>query len=157
TFGDAYAQIEQLGVATGHAAAARRLVARVRGRIAALVASAPPRPTTPLSVYHELSPDHFSATSSTFIGTVYRLFGLRAIADAAPNANAGFPQLSDEFIVAADPDLIVLADTTCCGQAARTVAARPGWEHIAAVEHGAIVQVDDALAARWGPRLVDFV
>jgi iron complex transport system substrate-binding protein len=156
TFGQAYAQIEQLGAATGHRAAAVRLVRRIRTRIAALVASAPRR-TPPLSVYHELSPDHYSATSSTFIGTVYHLFGLRDIADAAPGGTSGYPQLSDEYIVAADPDLIVLADTTCCGQSAKSVAARPGWEHVTAVERGAIVQVDDALAARWGPRIVDFV
>jgi iron complex transport system substrate-binding protein len=156
SFGDAYAQIKELGLATGHGPAAARLVTRMRGRIAHLAASLP-SPTRPLSVYHEISPDHFSASSSTFIGSAYRLFGLRNIADQADAAGSHFPQLSDEYIIAADPDLIVLADTTCCAQSAKTVSARPGWENIAAVRRGAIVQVDDALAARWGPRIVDFV
>jgi iron complex transport system substrate-binding protein len=152
----AYAQIRQLGVATGHRAAAAKLAAKLRKRIAALVASVPTR-AKGLSVYHELSPDHYSATSSTFIGSIYRLFGLKDIADRAEGAGNGYPQLSDEYIVAANPDLIVLADTTCCGQSAKTVAARPGWGTITAVKRGAIVPVDDSVAARWGPRITSFV
>jgi iron complex transport system substrate-binding protein len=155
TFATAYGQIRQLGLATGHASAAARLVARIRARIGSLLASVP-LPEKPVSVYHELSPDHYSATSSTFIGTVYRLFGLHDIADEASGSGSGYPRLSSEYIVSANPDLIVLADTTCCDQNLKTVAARPGWQNIAAVRLGRIVQVDDALAARWGPRIVDF-
>jgi iron complex transport system substrate-binding protein len=149
----AYAQIRQLGVATGRRGAAGALVAKLRKRIASLLASVPKR-TRGRSVYHEISPDHYSATSSTFIGSIYRLFGLQNIAD---RAGSGYPQLSDEYIVAANPDLIVLADTTCCGQSAKTVAARPGWGSIEAVKRGAIVPVDDSIAARWGPRITTFV
>jgi iron complex transport system substrate-binding protein len=151
----AYAQIRQLGVVTGHRSAAAVLVAKLRKRIASLLASVPKR-VKGRSVYHEISPDHYSATSSTFIGSIYRLFGLRNIADAA-GSGSGYPQLSDEYIVAANPELIVLADTTCCGQSAKTVAARPGWGSIEAVKRGAIVPVDDSIAARWGPRITTFV
>lgn len=156
TLADAYAQIKRLGLATGHAGKASALVAGMKKRIAALVASAP-RPEEPLAVYHEISPDHYSATSKTFIGTIYRLFGLRNVADEADKTGSGFPQLSAEYIVAANPDLIVLADTRCCGQNERTVAKRPGWNEIAAVKQGTIVLIDDSLAARWGPRVVSFV
>ena len=152
----AYAQIRQLGVATGHRGAAAKLVARLRKRIGSLLASVPRR-TRGRSVYHEISPDHYSATSSTFIGSIYRLFGLRDIADKAGGSAPDYPQLSDEYILAANPDLIVLADTTCCGQSAKTVAARPGWGSIEAVKRGAIVPVDDSIAARWGPRITAFV
>ena len=57
-------------------------------------------------------------TSSTFIGQVYSLFGLHNIADPADSDgnSYGYPQLSDEYIVDADPDVIFLADTLCCGQ-----------------------------------------
>jgi iron complex transport system substrate-binding protein len=155
-FAGAYGQIVGLGRATGHARTASVLVARMRARIAALVASVPAR-AEGRSVYHEISPDRFSATSGTFIGGIYRLFGLRNIADRAGGGGSGFPQLSSEYVVAADPDLIVLADTTCCAQSAATVAARPGWTQIAAVKRGAIMRLDDAIAARWGPRIVNFV
>jgi iron complex transport system substrate-binding protein len=107
-------------------------------------------------VYHELTPDFFSATSKTFVGRLYALLGLRNIADAADASGTGYPQLSSEYIVSTSPDLIVLADSICCGQKASTVAARPGWDRIAAVRSGSIVRIHDSIASRWGPRLVDF-
>jgi iron complex transport system substrate-binding protein len=109
-----------------------------------------------LSVYHELTPDLYSATSRTFVGQVYRALGLRNIADAADSTGSGYPQLSAEYVVAANPDVIVLADTVCCGQSPATVAQRPGWSRISAVRTGSIVRMDDSIASRWGPRLVNF-
>jgi cobalamin transport system substrate-binding protein len=151
----AYRQIDQLGMLTGNREPARTLVARMKTRIGEVVASAKPRRS--LSVYHELGPDFYSATSSTFAGRVYRLFGLSNIADAADTTSSGYPQLSPEYIVSRNPDLIVLADSVCCGQTRDTVAARPGWSRIAAVRTGSIVRIDDSIASRWGPRIVNFV
>jgi iron complex transport system substrate-binding protein len=151
-----YRQIEELGRATGHRRDAARVVAGMKRRIAALVQSAHV-PGRTLSVYHELSPDGYSATSKTFIGRVYGLFGLRNIADKADSTGSGYPQLSAEYIVSANPDLIVLADTKCCEQTAASVEKRPGWGQIQAVRSGAVVEVDDSIASRWGPRIVDFV
>jgi iron complex transport system substrate-binding protein len=155
TFKDVYAQMLKLGRVTGHVAEATALVKRMTTRIAALVRSAPKKA---LSVYNELSPDYYSATSASIIGDVLRLFGLRNIADAAPGAGStGAVQLSAEFIVSTSPDLIVLADTRCCGQSREKVGERPGWNTIAAVKKGAIAVIDDSIASRWGPRLVNFV
>lgn len=153
--GQAYGQIVQLGKLTGHVAKAKALVGSMRAKIARIVAAAPHDPS--LSVYHELEPDLYSATSHTFIGKIYALFGLKNIADAADKTGSGYPQLSNEYIVAADPSLIVLADTVCCGQTPQTVAARPGWSTISAVRHHAIVRINDSIASRWGPRVVNFV
>jgi iron complex transport system substrate-binding protein len=154
TLAGAYLEIQQLGVATGRRQAARALVTKMRAQIKTIVASVPKRS---LSVYHELSPDYFSATSSTFIGQVYKLFGLRNIADAADKSGNGYPQLSGEYIVSANPDLIVLADTKCCSQSQSTVAGRAGWSTITAVQHGGVVAADDDIASRWGPRIVNFI
>ena len=151
---DAYGQLDQLGKLTGHETEARALVARMKARIAVLVRSAPHKP---LTVYDELSPDFYSATSKTFVGQVLGLFGLKNIADVADSSGSGYPQLSGEYIVGADPDLIVLMDTRCCGQSAATVAARPGWSLLTAVKRHAIVRLDDSIASRWGPRVVSFV
>jgi iron complex transport system substrate-binding protein len=107
-------------------------------------------------VYHELDPSFFSATSNTFVGRVYSLFGLKNVADAAPGGS-DYPQLSPEFIVSSNPDLVVLADSVCCGQNADTVASRPGWSGIKAVRNRSILRIDDSIASRWGPRLVNFV
>jgi iron complex transport system substrate-binding protein len=155
SFAEAYRQIRQLGLVTGHAPEAGRLVARMKTRIAGIVERA--RPTgTRLSVFHELDPDLFSATSKTFVGRVYAALGMRNIADAADSTGSGYPQLSAEYVVSASPDVIVLADGVCCGQRPATVAARPGWDRISAVRTGSIVRIDDSIASRWGPRLVNF-
>ena len=152
----AYEQMETLGRATGHADEAAAVVEDMRSRIEELAASAESE-AHGLTVYHEISPDFFSATSQTFIGSVYELIGLRNIADEAGGGAPDFPQLSAEYILDADPDVIVLADTTCCGQTAEKAAARPGWDTLSAIQEGNVVPVDDDLAARWGPRTVDFV
>ena len=152
TISGAYAQIRELGASTGHQQQAKALVARMQQRIKAAVASAPHEN---LKVFHELSPDLYSAKSGTFIGRVYTLFGLKNIADEAPGTD--YPQLSSEYVVAANPDVIVLADSRCCGQSRATVSARPGWSNVAAVKTGTIVRVDDSIASRWGPRVVDYV
>jgi iron complex transport system substrate-binding protein len=151
---DAYAEIRQLGSFTGHRKDADKLVARMRKTIAKTVRSVPKRN---VAVYHELDPTYFSATSKTFIGRIYKLFGLRNIADAADSAGNGYPQLSAEYIVSANPGLIVLADGRCCGQSAASVASRPGWSGIAAVRTHSVVAIDDSVASRWGPRVVAFV
>jgi iron complex transport system substrate-binding protein len=151
---EAYAEIRQLGAITGHKKNAAALVKRMQKAIAKAVKSVPKRR---LSVYHELEPDLYSASSRTFIGKIYKLFGLRNIADPADSAGTGYPQLSAEYIVSANPDVIVLADTRCCGATAASVAKRPGWSGIAAVRTGSVVGVDDSVASRWGPRIVDFV
>jgi len=151
----AYAQITALGTVTGHKAEAATVVATMKRKLARVVASAP-KPARGLTVYHELTPDLYSATSQTFIGRIYALFGLKNIADAADSTASGYPQLSNEYVVAQSPALIVLADVKCCGQSASTVSSRPGWSNVAAVKKHAIVRADDSLASRWGPRIVDF-
>jgi iron complex transport system substrate-binding protein len=156
TLDGAYAEIRQLGAVTGHARQAAAVVAGMKRKIADLVRTGARR-ARGLSVFHELEPDLYSATSKTFIGRVYTLFGLKNIADAADSSGTGYPQLSAEYVVSQSPDVVVLADIRCCGQSPKTVAARPGWGSVSAVRTGTIVRIDDSIASRWGPRIVDFV
>ncbi len=151
----AYAQVEQLGAATGHRAQGVRMADSMRSQVATVVSSVP-KPKRVQTVYHELDQTFFSAGSHTFIGQLYSLLGLRNIADKAPGTTA-YPQLSSEYIIASNPDLIVLADTVCCGQSNATVAKRPGWSHLAAVKNHAVLAVNDSIASEWGPRIVLFL
>jgi iron complex transport system substrate-binding protein len=155
TIAEAYDEIRQLGAATGHTAGATTVVRGMQRKLTALIRSVP-KSRRHLRVFHELSPDFYSATSATFIGRVYKLFGFANIADAADSTHTGFPQLSAEYVVSANPQLVVLADSVCCGTTAANVATRPGWSQIAAVKQHRVVAVDDSIASRWGPRLVDF-
>lgn len=153
---DTYSQLEQLGIATGHVAEAGEQVAAIQSRIDEIVATVGEFDEPP-TYYHELDQTYFTATSDTFIGQVYELAGLENIADKADKAGSGYPQLSAEYIVEADPDLIFLADSECCNQTPEKVARRPGWDQISAVQNNAIFDVGDDISSRWGPRVVDFL
>jgi iron complex transport system substrate-binding protein len=154
TLNDTYTQIQGLGVDTGHTAAATNLVTSMRTQIADLQAQAHPK-APGMTYYYELDQTFYTVTSQTFVGQLFTMAGVHNIADSAPDAAGGYPQLSSEAIVHDNPDLIFLADTLCCGQSAATVKARPGWSSIRAVQTGQIVGLNDDIASRWGPRVVD--
>ena len=151
----AYDEIRQLGSATGNVPQATKVVSGMEKAMTKILRSVP-KAQRHQTVYHELDPTYYSATSSTFIGRIYKLFGFKNIADAADTTHSGYPQLSAEYIVASSPDIVVLADSVCCAQTAASVAARPGWSGISAVKHHRVIAVNDSVASRWGPRIVDF-
>lgn len=149
-----YRELRLVGRATGHSGGAARTVARMKKQIRGIVAHAPEKRR---SYYYELDNTYYTATSKTFIGNVFHLFGMRNIADPADKQHSGYPKLSAEYVVKSDPDMIFLADGSCCGQTPAKVAHRPGWSHLRAVTHHNVVPVNDDLASRWGPRTVQLV
>jgi len=155
---DSYAEIDQIGTLTGHAAAAVALTGRMRAQIAATVQSVPER-ARPLTYYYELDPTFYTVTSKTFIGSIFAQLGMVNVADPADpsGAKGGYPQLSQETLIKANPDMIFLADSKCCKQSAGTVAKRTGWSGVGAVKNGRVVALDDDVASRWGPRVVELV
>jgi iron complex transport system substrate-binding protein len=160
TLAAAYAQITQLGRATGHAAQAAQLVTSMKSQIAATVQQAGSSHPD-LTYYWELSANpYYSAASSTFIGQIVALFGLRNIADAADKASdGGYPELSEEYIVKAQPAIIFLADNQPLdgGQTVAIVSHRAGWSVIPAVRDHEVIGLNDDVASRWGPRLPQLV
>jgi iron complex transport system substrate-binding protein len=135
-------------------AEAAELVLQMQTDIAAAVATIA-APAAPLTYFHELDNTYFTVTSNTFIGQVYSLFGMRNIADTA-EGGTDYPQLSAEFIISQNPDMIFLGDADY-GETVDTVTARPGWDVITAVANGAIVPVSADITSRWGPRVVEFI
>src|SRR4051812_14581306 len=156
TLDDVYAQMEQLGQATGHADEAATQVSDLKSKIQA-VGDQVGDAGKGMTYYYELDDTYYSVTSDTFIGAVLAELGLKNIADQAKGASSGYPQLSAEYIVQADPDLVLLADTKCCGQDAEKVAKRAGWSDLTAVHNGGVVELDDDVASRWGPRIADLL
>ena len=151
TVAGVYAQIKSLGRLTGHLERARTVASSMKRQLRSIVRSVP-KSRRHLRLYDELDSTYYSATSATFIGSVYKLFGFRNIADAADTQHTGYPQLSAEYILQADPQIIVLAD----GQTPADLSARPGWSTVSAVQHGRVVAVNEDVASRWGPRIVQF-
>jgi iron complex transport system substrate-binding protein len=156
TIDDTYRELTELGALTGHPAEAAAEVQQMKDQITKIVATVPKR-ATPLTYYYELDPTFYSVTSKTFVGSLLAQLGLTNIADAADTKGTGYPQLSAEAIIKANPDMIFLADTKCCGQSAETVGKRAGWANITAVTKQQVVGLDDDIASRWGPRVVDLL
>jgi iron complex transport system substrate-binding protein len=158
TLDDSYKQITEIGALTGHRTEAADTVERMKDDIAKLVADTK-KPASKPTYYYELDPTFYSVTSKTFVGSLFAMFGLENIADKADadGSKGGYPQLSGEALIAADPDLVFLADTKCCQQSLDTVKARPGWAGVTAVKTGQVIGLDDDIASRWGPRAVDLV
>ncbi|MGF1596422.1 MAG: ABC transporter substrate-binding protein [Acidimicrobiales bacterium] len=147
-----YDEIAALGIATGRVDETAALVSELRAEMEAALADAP---AVTARVYHELDETFFTASSNSFIGAVYEAMGAENIADEADVDGSGFPQLTEEYIVEADPQVIVITDQV--SYTADDVAARPGWDQISAVENGNVVVVEADIASRWGPRLPQFV
>jgi iron complex transport system substrate-binding protein len=155
-----YSEFTELGAVTGHAAQAQAEDQKIRSDLAEIVASMP-KHKAPLTYYYELGSDpYYSVTSSTFIGGLLSMLGMKSIADAATGAAAsgGYPELSPEFILKANPDYILLSDTgSNGGQDAATVAARPGWSALTAVRDNHVIVLNADIASRWGPRVVELL
>ncbi len=151
TLDQAYAQITELGKATGHDKEAAATVASMKAGINASLQKVK-KPAVSVKVYHELDDTLYSVSSKSFIGALYTLVGLTNIADAADKDGTGYPQLNAEYVISQNPELVFLADTKCCGQNAKTVAARPGWGGLKAVKAAGVIELDDDIASRWGPR-----
>lgn len=156
TVDDAFGQWEQVGAATGHISESSVLVAETMADIESAFASLPDG-TEALSYYYELDPTFYSVTSATFIGQLIGPAGMTNIADTNDPDGFGYPQLTAEYIIDEDPSLVLLADTKCCGATAGTVVERPGWDTLTAVMSGSVVELDDDIASRWGPRIADLV
>jgi iron complex transport system substrate-binding protein len=154
TLQDVYAENTLLARVTDRQAGAVKLNASMAKSIKDVLAKA--KKSSKIRIFHELDDTYYSATSNTFIGKVYKSFGVVNIADAAAGAdNSGYPQLSAEYLLKSDPQVIFLADAQY-GVTADSVSKRAGWSQISAVKNKKIVELPADIPSRWGPRLVDF-
>ena len=149
-----YKGIEVLGTATDNSVNAKKVTFKMASLIKSILNRA--KSNGKVTFFHELDNTLYSVTSDTFIGKVYKDFGLINIADKAAGADSyGYPQLSAEYLVKADPMVIFLADAEY-GESAATVKARAGWSGISAVAKKNVFALPNDIPSRWGPRLVDF-
>jgi iron complex transport system substrate-binding protein len=154
TLQDVYAENTLLARVTDRQAGAVKLNASMAKSIKDVLAKA--KKSSKIRIFHELDDTYYSATSNTFIGKVYKSFGVVNIADAASGADSsGYPQLSAEYLLKSDPQVIFLADAQY-GVTAESVSKRAGWSQISAVKNKKIVELPSDIPSRWGPRLVEF-
>ena len=139
-----------IGQITGQDEAAKVLIARMQERIDAVQETIgdAPRP----KVFWELGPELYTAGPGSFLNDLILVAGGENV---AADADSPWPQLSMEAIVLKDPDVVVLADHNY-GETAEMVKERPGWEDIAAVREGRIIEItNDDIVSRPGPRIVE--
>ena len=142
-------QIRLLGQATGHPQEAEELVTTMQQGIDDIQGQLTDVEQGP-RVFHELDNQLFTVAPDSFVGDLYTILKAQNIAAGTDQA---YPQLSQEAIIEADPEVIILADTAG-GESVETVKARPGWGSISAVENKRIYVVDPDITSRPGPRLV---
>ena len=157
TFDGVLANIRLVGRATGATAAAEQLAAQMQQRWSAVTERARSVQSKP-RVFYELDGSNpasvYTAGAGTFIDAMIATAGgVNAVAQAAPGVQ--YPQMSSEAVIQLNPQLILLGDAPF-GQSYDTVAARPGWNAVEAVQKRAVVGLADPdVTSRAGPRLVD--
>lgn len=141
--------LQQVAVLLGDAVAGDALWQRTEARIAAAAARVP-APLRGQRIYVEVSDGPYAASGASFIGEVLARLGLVNI---VPAALGPFPKLNPEFVVRAQPQ-IVMASTRSAAQLAR----RPGWEQLPALQARQVCAFDETrgdVLVRAGPRLGD--
>lgn len=151
---DVYRQIETVAAATGHLDAGAEVAAEVESGIAALLSDVPER-DEPLTYFYELTDEYNTLTSQTFIGAVLALAGLDNIADGVDPGAGSYPQLTAEYVLDTNPDVVFVAHADGSAPSADELSARPGWAELTAIVEGRVVALDPDIASRWGPRIVD--
>ena len=142
--------VDRLGRLLGAPTEAALLTGRLQGELDGVAAVVAGRAGP--SVFYEVDPSPYSVGPESFIGTLIALAGGRNV---VPSGLGDFPLIDPEFVVAADPQVIVLADAPY-GIDTTAVAARPGWATIAAVRDGRVVELTQGqsdVLSRAGPRV----
>ena len=148
-------EIRLVGQLTHTSATADALVKSLQQRINAVkqkVASA-----TPPSVYIEVGftpPPPYVVGGGSFENDVVEDAGGRNIF-AAQTENGGFPTVSVESIIAANPQVIILTEDPQYGGDPTQVYQRAGWSGIAALQSHRVYNINPDIISRPGPRLVD--
>lgn len=153
TLEEMYGNLELVAQMTGHEEETATLIESLKARVAAVDEKIAPISSRP-SVFYELDATDpakpFTAGKGTFITQLIDRAGGHNIASDIE----GYPQLSLEQVVAADPAFIILGDARY-GISPESIAQRPGWENLSAVKNGQVLPFNDDLVSRPSPRLVD--
>ncbi|HEY8172969.1 MAG TPA: ABC transporter substrate-binding protein, partial [Dehalococcoidia bacterium] len=153
TVDDVYGQIGLIGRLTGTEDKAIQIITDLTARQKAVEEKLVGLPNTSgPTVYHELDSTFYSISDNTFIGSLYRTLKARNI--AKDGGGIAYPQLTQESIISADPEIIVLADEEF-GVSIASVRSRPGWAAMKAVQENRIYAIDPDIISRPGPRIID--
>jgi iron complex transport system substrate-binding protein len=126
-----------------------RLWREINAGVLAAAQSLPPQARSQ-KVYVEVSPAPYGASESSFIGETLMLMGLRNI---LPGNLGPFPKINLEFVVRAQPDIIMAGDSSRA-----SMLQRPGWSQLKVIqsEQVCVFNTDESdMLVRAGPRMAE--
>ena len=154
TFDGLCANLLTAGQLTGHTPQAEQLVSSLKQRVKAVEDNVTKTTGRP-KVFYELDATNpampWTAGPGSFIDTLIKMAGG---VNVAGSLKSDYAQISQEELIATNPDVILLGDGAY-GVTPAQVAARPGWGDIAAVKNNRVLTFNDDLVSRPDPRLVD--
>src|SRR4030067_384972 len=151
TMEDVYKDIRLAGGLTGHTTEADQLVTQLQTRVNAITSKTLAANVTKSRVYIEYYP-LWTYGPGSFGDDLIRLAGGENI---AANASNEYPELTPEYIIAQNPEIIVYTIGPMTTTTEAEIAGREGWSGISAVADDEIYSIDDNLLSRYGPRVVD--
>ena len=101
-------------------------------------------------VYFEAGRGPYGASESSFIGETLQRLGARNI---LPASLGPFPQINPEFVVRAQPDIIMVGDSSFAD-----MTTRPGWQSMRAMRTQRVChfkQEESDMLVRAGPRMAE--
>ncbi len=154
TFEEMYQLLEIVAQLSGHEEEAQTLVESLQGRVKAVDEKIMPLSSRP-TVFYELDATDSNKPWTSGPGTFVDLLINRAGGfNVGASLDGEWAQISSEALIAANPQVILLGDALY-GVTVESVAARPGWDAMLAVQSNAIFPFNPDTATRPGPRLVD--
>lgn len=151
TLEDVFKTIRLAGIITGHVTEADALAESLSSRVDAITNKTLAEGVDTPDVFVEYYP-MWTYGPGSFGDDLIKLAGGRNIAE---NASSEYPEVTSEFVIAEDPEVIVYTVGVMSTTTPESIADRSGWSNITAVEQGAIFSIDDNLLSRYGPRIVD--
>lgn len=150
-FNETYTTIEQIGRATGKLPEAQKIVEDMKAKVEEVKAKVA-NVETKKTVFVETSdvPEIYTPGKGTFMQEILDMVNAENIAAD----QEGWFMIAPEEIVNRNPDVIIVMYSYVEG-IVDSVKARDGFDTINAVKNDAVVQVDENLTSRTGPRLAE--
>jgi iron complex transport system substrate-binding protein len=149
-----FEEIRLLGKVTGHVAEAELVAAEMKKRQADLESRVRElAPSKGLKVFYEVWDDPLmTAGPNSFIGEMLTMAGLENV---FADADRSYPVVSEEIVVARNPDLILAPTSHAIPVNTNRILVRQGWGEVSAIKNNRIHLIDADKVSRCGPRMLD--
>ena len=153
-FDDVYTQIEEIGALINKSDESLELVSAMQNDVEEIIQNFS---SENITVFHEIGFTYgiYTVNENSFIGEIYNLLGVNNVANLKEDPfGSGYPEFSEEEVLASNPNLIVVGHSDYLN---KDLSTRVGWGEITAVQSGNVFFLDENLANNWGASTVDLL